>query len=236
MFPRLKVEAQFSGLSEMRHMGDPALSKAAEVALSKITASLPERVQRQAVNPVSRSLKFLPRPAIPAHFSLLRQVSRGESGVQMRYRDLNRAQTNQRIRPLAMVCFDNALMCMGWCLLRQDLRRFHLDQKQNVIQTGNSFRPAPAAHVAPLRCADPTRKPPPPCDAAPQLRPAFSSVQKYPRGVRGAVSPPARRTGCHRAAKPASSAVRITCTSPEVRINGGDRMMLGPDTRTMAPA
>jgi hypothetical protein len=38
-----------------------------------------------------------------------------------------------------------------------------------------------------------------------------------------------------KAANPASSADRITCTSASVSTSGGDRMMFGPDTRTIAP-
>ena len=40
----------------------------------------------------------------------------------------------------------------------------------------------------------------------------------------------------HNAVRPALKAVRITCTSAEVRIKGGDRTILGPETRIIAPA
>ena len=52
MFTRLEVEALVLGLAEVRLAGDPALARAAEVALAKITATLPERVQRQAIHAV----------------------------------------------------------------------------------------------------------------------------------------------------------------------------------------
>ena len=39
----------------------------------------------------------------------------------------------------------------------------------------------------------------------------------------------------HSAANPFSSALRITAASASVSTKGGDRMMFGPDTRTMAP-
>ena len=38
------------------------------------------------------------------------------------------------------------------------------------------------------------------------------------------------------AANPASSVPSITCTTADFTISGGDRMMLFPDTRTIAPA
>lgn len=141
MFSRLEVEALVLGLSQVRHMGDAALSKAAEQAMAKITATLPERVQRQAVHAISRSVKFTARPAVPAHISILRQATWDENEVQIHYTDLNGAPSVRRIWPLAIVYFDNALMCMGWCLLRQDYRRFHLERMMDVTLTGASFRP-----------------------------------------------------------------------------------------------
>lgn len=141
MFTRLEVEALVLGLAEVRQMGDPALVKAAEMAMSKIVATLPERVQRHAVHAVSRSVKFQIRAAPPAHVALLREASWAEQEISMAYLDVNGALTQRRIWPLAIVYFDQTLMCLAWCCLRQDFRRFHLDRMQNVALTGISFRP-----------------------------------------------------------------------------------------------
>ena len=141
MFTRLEVEALVLGLAEVRQMGDPAMAKAAEVAMAKIVATLPERVQRQAVHAVSRSIKFQARPAPPAHVALLREASWAEQEVSLHYLDMNGTQTERRIWPLSIVYFDQALMCLAWCCLRQDFRRFHLERMQDVALTGASFRP-----------------------------------------------------------------------------------------------
>ncbi|MDB5659307.1 MAG: Transcriptional regulator [Cypionkella sp.] len=141
MFTQLEVESLVLGLAEVRQMGDPALAKAAEVAMAKIVATLPERVQRQAVHAVSRSIKFQLRAAPPTHVALLREASWAEQEVELNYLDLNGAQTRRRIWPLSIVYFDHALMCLAWCCLREDFRRFHLDRMQDVALTGVSFRP-----------------------------------------------------------------------------------------------
>lgn len=141
MFTRLEVEALVLGLAEVRQMGDPSMAKAAEVAMAKIVATLPERVQRQAVHAVSRSIRFQPRPAPPAHVALLREASWAEQEISLRYLDMNGTQTERRIWPLSIVYFDQALMCLAWCCLRQDFRRFHLGRMQDVVLTGASFRP-----------------------------------------------------------------------------------------------
>lgn len=141
MFAQLEIEALVLGLSEVRQMGDPLLTKAAETALGKIIATLPERVQRQAVHAVSRSYRFQPRAAVPSHIQLLREASWDEAEVQLRYRDRDGAETERAIWPLSIVFFDATLMCLAWCCLRQDFRRFHLHAMSEVRRTGVSFRP-----------------------------------------------------------------------------------------------
>lgn len=141
MFTQLEVEALVLGLAEVRQMGDPAMGKAAEVALAKIIATLPERVQRQAVHAVSRSIRFQERTAPPAHMAELRQASWAEQEVGLTYLDKSGVITQRKIWPLSIIYFDQSLMCLAWCCLRQDYRRFHLDRMQDVALTGNSFRP-----------------------------------------------------------------------------------------------
>lgn len=145
MFARLEIEALVLGLSEVRQMGDPLLTRAAEAALGKIIATLPERVQRQAVHAVSRSYRFQPRAVVPAHIQFLREASWDEAEVQMRYRDRDGAETERAVWPLSIVFFDASLMCLAWCCLRQDFRRFHLQHMSEVRRTGASFRPRRAA-------------------------------------------------------------------------------------------
>jgi len=159
MFTRLEVEALVLGLAEVRQMGDPAMAKAAEAAMAKIVATLPERVQRQAVHAVSRSIKFQERPAPPAHVAILREASWAEQEVALRYHDKTGSLTQRRIWPLSIVYFDHALMCLAWCCLRQDFRRFHLDRMQDVTLSGASFRPRRVAllrdYIAKVRAVAP---------------------------------------------------------------------------------
>ncbi len=141
MFTRLEVEALVLGLAEVRQMGDPALAEAAATAMARITATLPERVQRQAVHAVSHSYRLNRKADAPAHINLLREATWEERAVDMTYSDLSGVTTTRRIWPLAIVWFDRALMCLAWCTLRQDFRRFHLDRMSEARLTDESFRP-----------------------------------------------------------------------------------------------
>ncbi len=141
MFTRLEVEALMLGLAEVRLSGDADLARAAEMAGAKITATLPERVQRQAIHAVQQTYRFEKRTPAPAHLGLIREAAWEERALDITYRDRDDACTARRILPLSVVFLDRSLMCLAWCGLRQDFRRFHLHRMADVTLTTESFRP-----------------------------------------------------------------------------------------------
>jgi len=141
MFTRLEVEALVMGLAEVRLAGDPDLARAADLALAKIVATLPERVQRQAIHATHQVYRGETRPAPPPHMALVRDAAWEEQALDITYRDRDGSLTHRRIWPLALVYLDRALLCLAWCCLRQDFRRFHLAEMSKVARTGESFRP-----------------------------------------------------------------------------------------------
>jgi len=141
MFTRLEVEALVLGLAEVRMAGDPALARAAEAAMAKITASLPERVQRQAIHAVSQTYRYEKRPPAPEHLGLIREACWEERALDIGYLDNDGRVTQRRIWPLSVVFLDRALMCLAFCCLRQDFRRFKLHQMRSVSLSDEFFRP-----------------------------------------------------------------------------------------------
>jgi predicted DNA-binding transcriptional regulator YafY len=141
MFTRLEVEALVLGLAEVRLAGDPALAKAADAALAKIIATLPDRVQRQAIHSAHQVYRFETRPPAPAHLALVRQAIWDERALDFDYTDLGGEVTRRRILPLSVIFLDHTLLCLAWCQLRQGFRRFHLVQMKGVTDTDESFRP-----------------------------------------------------------------------------------------------
>ena len=146
MFTRLEVEALVLGLAEVRMAGDPALARAAEAALAKITATLPERVQRQAIHAVQMSYRYEKRPAAPAHLALIRQACWEERALRISYLDKDGTATERTVWPLSIVFLDRTLMLLAFCRLRQDYRRFHLHR------IGSARKPAKAFGHAACRC------------------------------------------------------------------------------------
>jgi predicted DNA-binding transcriptional regulator YafY len=141
MFTRLEVEALVLGLAEVTMSGDPMLARAATEAQAKIVATLPDRIQRQAIHAVTRTYRFERRQPAPAHLQLLREAAWDECAVDLTYRDASGTQTDRRIWPLGTVFLDREVQCLAFCCLRKDFRRFKLQAMSQVRLTDESFRP-----------------------------------------------------------------------------------------------
>lgn len=141
MFSQLEVEALVLGLAEVRLAGDPALAKAAEAAQAKIIATLPQRVQRQAIHAVQQIYRFETRPLVPTTLPLIREACWEERALDLTYLDRDGSQTRRRIWPLSVVFLDRTLMLLAFCTLRQGFRRFRLERMAEVTLTPESFRP-----------------------------------------------------------------------------------------------
>ena len=141
MFTRLEVEALVLGLAEVAMAGDPALARAATQAQAKIVATLPDRVQRQAIHAVTQTYRHQRRAPLPPHMQTLREAAWEERALDIAYRDLTGAVTERRIWPLGTVFLDREVQCLAFCCLRRDFRRFKVQQMDRVSLTGESFRP-----------------------------------------------------------------------------------------------
>ncbi len=141
MFTRLEVEALVLGLAEVGLAGDPALARAAQAAQAKIIASLPDRVQRQAIHAVTQTYRFNRPAPLPPHMDILRAAAWEERALDLSYRDLAGQVTDRRIWPLGVVFLDREVQCLAFCCLRQDFRRFKVVQMDAVRLTDESFRP-----------------------------------------------------------------------------------------------
>lgn len=129
------------GLAGVRQTGDPALAQAAEAALAKIVATLPERVQRQALHAVLQVYRWNRPPDPPGDISLIREACWEERALDIHYTDASGERTERRVYPLSVVFLDNSQVLLAWCCLRQDLRKFILQRIVSFAPTNESFRP-----------------------------------------------------------------------------------------------
>jgi len=125
----------------VQHMGEPDLAAAARAVLSKITATLPDRLQRQALHAVSQVYRFDRRGPPPVDVSLLREASWQERAVIIGYVDALGQRTDRQVLPLAIVYLERVLVLLAWCCLREGYRKFRVDRIVDISTTEESFRP-----------------------------------------------------------------------------------------------
>jgi predicted DNA-binding transcriptional regulator YafY len=140
-FNRIEIEALVLGLSEVRHMGDPALAKAATDVLGKVAATLPLKSQQDLLHTVSQVHHFEERYAPLPDMRIIREGCWREEALMIRYTDKASAVTDRTIWPLAIVYLDNMLVVLAWCCLREDFRIFRAERITTVEATKVSFRP-----------------------------------------------------------------------------------------------
>ena len=145
MFSRDEMEALVLGLREVIQVADPVLAKAADNALSKLRASLPDRIRSEFENAVLYAKRFRGRPDIEIDIPALRKATREERVIAIDYGDAEANQTRRTIQPLAIVFYDQSLVVLAWCELRNDYRSFRIDRIQEMTVTERFFRPRRAA-------------------------------------------------------------------------------------------
>lgn len=145
-FENDELEALVLGLREVAVIGDPALSKAAESALTKIQARVPPAQAHRLKHAVLDARRYW-RPEPPRiDVAELRQAAWDEVSVRFAYVDAKGDQTERTVKPLGLVYMENTNVLLAWCHLRQDFRVFRLDRMDNLFVTNDSFRP----HRVPL--------------------------------------------------------------------------------------
>ena len=140
-FSRLEIEALVLGLAEVRHVGDPELAKAADAVLAKTIATLPERLQQQAMHAVLQVYRCQRLPSPRIDMGLVREACWREEAIEIAYVDAADKATERRVYPLSIVYLDTTMMLLAWCCLRQDFRKFILTRISDLRSTNVSFRP-----------------------------------------------------------------------------------------------
>jgi predicted DNA-binding transcriptional regulator YafY len=154
-FENDELEALVLGLRDVAVIGDPALARAAQSALAKLTARVPPSQARRLQHAILDVRRFR-RPEPPRiNVAELRAATWDEETVRFAYTDGKGAASVREVDPLGIVYMQDTNMLMAWCHLRTDYRVFRLDRMDDLARTDKSFRPRRVPmlreHVARLR-------------------------------------------------------------------------------------
>lgn len=148
MFSRDEIVALVAGARMVRAWGGAAMARAAEEALVKIEAVVPDaeksRIARTEIHAPSYSM----RPQERERLDMIERSVEGRQVLAIGYRDESGAETRRAIRPLGLWFWGKVWTIVAWCELRDDFRMFRIDRIKALAEAGRAFKPEPGKRLA----------------------------------------------------------------------------------------
>ena len=148
MFTRDEIVSLVAGARLIRAWGGLTMAQAAEEALVKINAVLPEsdRARASAVHIHAISGMGLD-DATRTLIDRLEAASEAREKMRLLYRDANDVATDRIVRPLGLGFWGKVWTLLAWCETRDDFRMFRLDRIAEATPQG-LFRAEPDKSLA----------------------------------------------------------------------------------------
>ncbi len=147
MFNREELQALVLGVRIVRQVGDPALARAADAILGKVSAVVPKDLAPL----LSETRMFVP-PTITKGGADALSVSRAalidRRKLRVTYADAEGRASDRTIRPLGVFFWGKSWTLAAWCERRRDFRNFRLDRMAAVRPVGKPFRDEPGKTLA----------------------------------------------------------------------------------------
>jgi len=148
MFTRDEIVALVAGARMVRAFGGAAMARAADEALVKIGAVLPDaekaRISRTEIHTPMWVVSDADRDAIDI---LERSIERRDV-LALDYRDEAGRNTLRDVRPLGLWFWGKVWTLVAWCEMRDDFRAFRIDRIGSITQAGRIFRPERGKQLA----------------------------------------------------------------------------------------
>ncbi len=139
MFDEEELEALLLGIRMVGVWSDPLLANAAERAVARIEAVLPERLLPELSRNTILVPPFGPEAEVSDALHLLRQAVRNYSKVKFNYQRADGEKSVRTVWPLGLAYWGRTWTLVAWCELRDEFRHFRLDRMSNLIESGESF-------------------------------------------------------------------------------------------------
>jgi predicted DNA-binding transcriptional regulator YafY len=140
MFTHDEVTALVAGARLIRAFGGAGMARAAEEALVKIGAVLPEEARAKAAKVQVHAIGWRISEDLRALIDRLEDSVDRSVRLSFSYRDKDGAATCRTVRPLGLWFWGASWTLVGWCELRDDFRMFRLDRMDD-FEDGPSFKP-----------------------------------------------------------------------------------------------
>ena len=141
MFTRDEIVALVAGARLIRAWGGAGMARAAEEALIKIEAVLPDGERYRADRIEIHAFAPEMTPQVRERIDELERAAERRRRLALSYRDASARATERIVRPLGLWFWGKVWTLVAWCELRDDFRMFRLDRIDRMIDTGETFRP-----------------------------------------------------------------------------------------------
>ncbi|ABS61731.1 Helix-turn-helix type 11 domain protein [Parvibaculum lavamentivorans DS-1] len=142
MFTEDEIEALVFGARMVRAWGDAAFTHAADAAVAKIRAVLPERLERiaAATHVTVAPGRTNQKDGYSRHLSPVRRAIRERRKLSIDYEALSGEKSRRVLRPLGLAFFGPFWILAAWCEKREDFRTFRIERIGALKVTDDIFR------------------------------------------------------------------------------------------------
>lgn len=141
MFTQDEIVALVAGARLLRAWGGANMAAAAEEALVKINAVLPEAARKRADQVHIHAFDTNDMtPELRARIDLVETAANTHRSLDITYADGTDQRSARRIRPLGLWYWGKVWTVVSWCELRNDFRNFRLDRIDDLT-LGDTYKP-----------------------------------------------------------------------------------------------
>jgi predicted DNA-binding transcriptional regulator YafY len=141
MFPQDEIVALVAGARLIRAWGGMAMASAAEEALIKINAVLPDaaRAQSEQVQIHAFNISSDLSEEVRKRLDEIEAATSAREVLHVQYQREDGASSERVLRPLGLFFWGRVWTLVAWCELRQDFRSFRVDRMSDM-RRGEGFR------------------------------------------------------------------------------------------------
>jgi predicted DNA-binding transcriptional regulator YafY len=143
MFTRDELAALTLGARFVKAWGGARLALAAEEALVKIEAVMPEKERRAGAETNLFAMSYSLPDAVRRVVDHLDASIRDRRRVHIVYDALDGEASERDLRPLGLYHWGKVWTLAAWCELRTDFRNFRADRISTIADCGDTFRDEP---------------------------------------------------------------------------------------------
>ena len=141
MFTRDEIVALVAGARMVRAFGGAAMARAADEALVKIGAVLPDAEKDRIARTEIHTPMWVVSDAAREAIDLIERAVEKRQVLTIDYCDEAGRGTARDIRPLGLWFWGKVWTLVAWCEMRDDFRAFRIDRLASVVIAGRNFKP-----------------------------------------------------------------------------------------------